>query len=209
MKDAWPTYSTPLSIVMSIVVLMVIAVVWSGSALAYQQRGWFMGGGWGIATYNHDGEFDFPGASLDDRDSSTQIFGGYRVTKHFAVEGRFTDLGDYELDDGPLTVSFEFTSWSLHGQGIYPFGESGFDIYGHAGLGVLFRETKVRIGDEVDDSQSTGLFSAGAAVRYTPPKVPSVSFLLGYDWYTFDASINGNAMAQGFKVTKLGLQYNF
>jgi len=168
-----------------------------------------MGGSWGITSYRHDDAFDAVDTSVDDRDSSVQIFGGYRLLKYFAVEGRFSDLGDYMLTTDEVSVSFEFTAWSLHAVGIYPFGGSGFDLYGELGVGTVAREIKYREGDGLNDSENTRLIVAGGGLRYTPPKLSSMTVLLGYDWYRFDVRTEDDGRAQGIHVTKIGLQYNF
>jgi hypothetical protein len=156
----------------------------------------------------------------NDRGRAWQIYAGYRIMKYFAVEGRYTDFGEYRVDlSGQLLgapISGEskasYVALSGHALGLFPFGGSGVDIYGQLGLGMVAYSNKLRTNIariELDDSSY--LWSAGAGVRYTPTGFQYLTVLLGYDWYGFEVGTTpfGDDQDQSIGMGKLGIQYNF
>ena len=115
-----------------------------------KERGGYIGAAYGVTKYEDDGalEDDFGLFDLDDSGQAWQLYGGYRFFKYFAVEGRYTDFGDYTSEDNfgfGAEIEAKYSTLTAHAIGIYPFGQSGFDIYGQAGLGAVFYEAKGRI----------------------------------------------------------------
>lgn len=88
------------------IVILFTAAAGLGVASA-AETGWYVGGSWGLTTFNH-GTSDFDDGSLaggrvDDGDSGWKLFGGYRFARHWALEGGYALLnGDY---DGETTFS--------------------------------------------------------------------------------------------------------
>jgi hypothetical protein len=196
-----------------------------------KERGGYIGAAYGATSFEDDGfydsyndGFDVINLDLDEDGQAWQIYGGYRFMKYFAVEGRYTGFGDYKANaDGFLSGignfsgedKIEFSSLTAHALGIYPFGQSGFDIYGQLGLGTMVydRKTTVSIAQgsgSVKDDDSSLTLSAGVGVRYTPPKFQHLTVQLAYDTYAFqvedefDEEYNMN-----LSMAKLGVQYNF
>jgi hypothetical protein len=52
---------------------------------------------------------------------------------YFALEGRYVDLGTFTVN----TLDIDVTATSIHAVGIVPFGESGWELFGQLGLGVV------------------------------------------------------------------------
>lgn len=138
----------------------VAAVLLSLSAAAYAAeppaRGAYLGAGYGSSTYDDDGAFR--GLFFDDTDNSLQLFGGYKFLKHLAVEGRYQSFGSFTLRD-LQTVDIDVSTLSVHAVGIVPFGTSGWELFGHLGLGVVSQD----VGSFDDDVAAIG---GGLGVRW-------------------------------------------
>lgn len=97
---------------------------------------------------------------------------------------------------------------SAHALGILPFGESGFDIYGQLGFGLIAYEGDFEAFDESDEGTTLSL---GAGVRYTPPRLQAMTVQLAYDIYLVQVEdeLFGDTYDQSLSMVKLGIQYNF
>jgi len=111
-------------------------------------RGFYVGGSAGITELDDDGLASSVGIDLDDSDTSFGIYGGYKILKYLAVEGRLVNLGSYTLSDSfsPASEDIDLSVLSAHVVGIVPFGASGWEIFGQLGLGRLNIDTD--FGDE-------------------------------------------------------------
>ena len=159
------------------------------------------------------GDFDGLSLDLDESGQAWQVYGGYRFMKYFAVEGRYTDFGDYTTDikiygEKVGDITADFSALSVHGIGILPMGGSGFDFYGQLGFGLISYEGKTQGYDESDDATT---FSLGVGARYTPPSVQAMTVQLAYDIYMFqvEEEFTGDTYDQSLSMVKLGIQYNF
>lgn len=159
------------------------------------EKGAYIGAAIGTTEFDDDGAFN--GLDFDDSDSSFEIFGGYRFMKYFAVEARLMSLGEYRVE----FLDIEAAAVSLHAVGIFPFGQSGWELFGQLGLGRINLDVDV-VGDE---DETVG--SAGLGLRFTPIRNMSIAFRLdAFAWeddnldQDFDASIG---------TAKFAVQYNF
>ena len=130
-----------------------------------------------------------------------------------AVEGRYTNFGDYISEDNiglGFKITAEYSAYTVHAVGIYPFGQSGFDIYGQLGAGLVNYEAKENFFGQSEDSDG-GTWTAGVGVRYTPPSFQYLTVQLAYDIYAFEAEedFTGETFNQSLGMGKLGIQYNF
>ena len=150
--------------------LVLSGVMFSGAvavAEPMKETGGYLGLSYGFTELEDDDiydseaidEFSFFSGDLDTKGRAWQIYGGYRFLKFFSVEGRYTDFGSYdaeimvsvplfEFEEGLGKDELEFSALTAHAVGIYPFGQSGFDIYGQLGLGVLWFKGDRRLFDE-------------------------------------------------------------
>jgi hypothetical protein len=102
---------------------MLLVVCGAVNAAEPKVRGPYIGGAYGISTFDDDGGFTSLGLTLDDEDTSLQLYGGYKFLKHLAVEVRYVDLGTFDL----APIDLDVTAISVHAVGIVPFGESGWE----------------------------------------------------------------------------------
>ena len=63
------------------------------SALAAKESGAYIGGGIGSTAYNDDKKLD--DYDLDDNAVGWTLFAGYRFFKFFAIEGGYTNFGEF------------------------------------------------------------------------------------------------------------------
>jgi hypothetical protein len=188
--------------------LILTSTVIAAYAEPIKERGGYIGGAIGASNFDDD---DIYGgfADLDDDSTAYQLYGGYRFMKYFALEGRLTSLGEFEYSGNfdAATEDWQFGALTVNALGIYPFGDSGFDIYGQLGVGIITVEIDTNYGFDDDDSGST--FTAGAGVRYTPPRFQAMTFGLGYDVYAFENEVFSESLDQTISMAKLNIQYNF
>src|SRR5918992_3831300 len=86
----------------------------AGRVLA-QETGFYVGGALGPSTFK---EFCAGGPSVlacDDKDMGWKLFGGYRFSRHFAVEGTYIDWGEVS---GTLAAPVRVVPLSQTGIGI-------------------------------------------------------------------------------------------
>ena len=160
-------------------------------------NGPYFGGGVGASTYDDDGAF--LGLSFDDSDSSLQLFGGYKFFKHFAVEGRYQDFGTFTLT-GFNRVNFDVTALSAHAVGIVPFGTSGWELFGHLGIGVISQDA-----ESFDDDVSAA--AGGIGVRWYPTRNFSLSAQT--DVLVWEDDSIGPTLDISVGATQIAVQYIF
>jgi OmpA-OmpF porin, OOP family len=86
--------------------------------------------------------------SRDKNDNGVSVFAGYNFDKRWAVEGGYTDLGDFTYNYRGIGVlagtngqaNYEARSWWLAGKGTFPINDR-FEVYGK--LGLAFNRAEV------------------------------------------------------------------
>ena len=141
---------------------------------------------------------------------SAKTSGGYRLFKYFALEKRSSNLGQYSPGTSSDTVKTDFAALTGNAVGILPFGESGFELYGHFGAGMISRKGNTAFPVPEDNENGT-VGTAGLGLRYTSSNFNALSFSAGYDTYLFQAadSYSDKSYGQSVNMTKVGLQYHF
>lgn len=159
-------------------------------------RGFYVGGSVGVGSFDDDGAFSSD--SFDDSDTAFTIFGGYKILKYLAVEGRLSSLGSYSVNSTDLDV----TGYSLHAVGILPFGQSGWELFGQLGIGSV----NIDVGGFGDEDNTVG--SAGLGVRFYPTPHLAISLQTdAYAWEEEDFLDRNYDLAVG--ATQLGVHYIF
>jgi opacity protein-like surface antigen len=172
----------------------VATVAIPANAAEPQERGAYIGAGFGSSLFEDDGAFF--GLDFDDSDQSIQVHAGYRFFRHFAVEGRYTDYGTFALQ----FVELDARAISAHAVGIIPFGASGWELFGQLGVGSLkvdFLGT--------DETQTT--FAGGIGVRYFPTSTLSLG--VQTDVHVWEDDSLGDTYIPGMGATQLVVQLNF
>ena len=172
----------------------VILALGSAAFAEPAKEGGYIGGGLAATTFDDGGAF--AGLNFDDSDSGFGIFGGYKILKYFAVEGRYNNFGSFSLEG----LGVDVTSLSAHAVGIIPFGDSGWELFGQLGFGTVEFEI-----DSVSEDESVG--SAGLGVRYSWASNLSVAAQL--DAYAYEDCSLGACYDVGAAATMISFQYIF
>jgi OmpA-OmpF porin, OOP family len=130
---------------------LALAIAASTDAAAQQlvapERGWYLGGNVGQSRSHFDeariaAQVQGPALATtsivnDDKDLGYKLFGGYRLNRHFALEGGYFDLGDFSFrtstaPPGTLDGVFQVKGWNLDLVGILPITDR-FSALGRVG----------------------------------------------------------------------------
>jgi OOP family OmpA-OmpF porin len=128
------------------VIGIVIALAAADSAVAQQRAAgiptapaWYVGAGAGVSYYDMKSEDlnmipSVAGQGFDSTGFGWKLFGGYRFSPYFGLEGSYADLGN---SSGGLKYAMH--SWNVAGVGRIPFA-SGFYLQGK--VGAAFTRTQ-------------------------------------------------------------------
>ncbi len=170
--------------------LCLALVLASTNALAQDdQRGFYVGLSFGQSKVSID-DSDVPtvgGAtatsiSKDETDSGFKLYGGYRFTRNFALEGGWADLGSFRATRnvtapavGSFTAEIESSGPYIDAVGIIPLQQ--FALFGK--LGAMYAKTEATLSTtgavilapgiprSVDDSELEFKFGLGASYSFT------------------------------------------
>jgi OOP family OmpA-OmpF porin len=170
------------------------------SAPAFAQS-WYVGFGAGIGNLGKTGQ-DITGlsnATIDDSDKTYTIRLGYRLSKHFAIEGGYYDLGKYTFSgrSGAIDVSgsAKAKSFGLSAVGILPMGDS-FELYGRLGIEeseIKANANTTNLTASESDKQTGATYGVGGRFLFSKnvgvfaewmknDKIEVDSYLLGVDF---------------------------
>jgi OOP family OmpA-OmpF porin len=161
------------------------AAMSSQSAVALDS-GWYAGLGVGLSMTEIDNDRIKAGLlqqgltttsiSDDERDVGYKIFGGYKINRHFAVEGGYFDLGKFSYTantspPGTVSGSIKLSGFNIDGLGILPLSEK-FSAFGR--IGVQYAKAKDSISGNTlassaaneSPSKSSTNYKAGVGVQY-------------------------------------------
>ena len=173
------------------IVVALIAVAGTAVAEPSPEKGFYLVGAAGQSVYDEGGYF---GNFGDDTDNSRQFAIGYKFLKHFAVEARYADFGSFSLG----FQDFDVDAQSIHAVGIVPFGGSGWEFFGHVGLGTVKRDIDGFA--NLDDSAMAG----GIGFRWYP--MPRFAIGIQTDVYVWD---DNNDWESSVGANQLSLQVIF
>ncbi len=187
----------------------------TAGAVEVKQNGAYAGVALGTTSLDNN-TFDdlgrIPGVQTDDDDTGFQLWGGYKFFNWFAVEGRLAGLGEYtsEAREGAAFANLKAEAAALTGNAVFilPFGQSGWELYGQVGLGIVSYDLSLStnafgpvVSEDEDGTEAVG--TAGAGVRWTP--IPALTLSLGLDAWATEIE------DEDFNITmgRFGAQYNF
>ncbi len=180
-----------------IFICVLLAVCGVVNAAEPKATGAYIGGAYGISTFDDDGAFSNLGLTFDDEDTSLQLHGGYKFMKYLAVEARYADFGTFTL--GP--VGLDITAISIHAVGIIPFGQSGWELFGQLGLGTVTAD--IAGIEDVDETAVAG----GIGLRYSLTQTFSMS--VQTDVYVWEDDSLGTVHDLSVGGTQLAIQFIF
>ena len=111
-------------------------------------------------------------SSIDNTDVGYKLQAGYQLTKNFAVEGGYVDLGQAEIKStttgGEIKTDWEAKGWNLDAVAIIPVTGS-FSVLAKFGVMQAKVEAKVHSSGASDSSNATHIapiFGLGAAYAF-------------------------------------------
>jgi OOP family OmpA-OmpF porin len=142
---------------------------------------WYVGAGAGVSYYNMNSQ-DFntttipslAGQGIDETGLGWKIFGGYRFSPYFGLEGSYADLGNSSGG-----VKYAVHSWNVAGVGRLPFG-SGFYLQGKVGA-AFTRTQSTPFGQTVGNTNYKTNVLLGGGFGYDFPS--GVGVLAEAEWY--------------------------
>jgi len=183
--------------ILTVCVLLGFGLSSTAYAAEPKQRGFYIGGSAGVSEIDDDGAFN--ALIFDDSDTAFALFGGYKILKYLAVEGRLTSFGTFSVSDGFSTEEVDVSSYSVHAVGMIPFGTSGWELFGQLGLGS--------IDIDCDGCSDETVGSAGIGIRFYPTTNLAIS--LQVDAYAWEENNIYTALDLAASASQIGIQYIF
>lgn len=168
--------------------------------------GFYVGGHLGQAEARDScNDFNAPGVSCDDKDTAWRVLGGFQFNRHLAIEGAYTDLGEFTASGPGGSVSAEARALELTGIGAFPLGNA-LSVYGKAG--VYRGETEGRLdatllSGSAEDSNTD--FTFGAGVRFDMTR----NVALRAEWQRYNDMGGDDTTESDVDVLSIGLLYRF
>lgn len=158
-------------------------------------QGGYIGASIGHGTYKED--LSFINAKFDESDTGYKIFGGYRVTDNFAVEGFYTNYGKPSGNVLGYNTSVELDGFGAYAVGTLPLG-TGFELFGK--VGFIAWDATAKVGSVSADTDDTDFaYGIGAAYFFND------QFGLQGEWEAINFD-NNNMDAD---MLSIGIQYRF
>ena len=159
--------------------LVTLAILGCSPAFAVEPNGWYAGGNVGSTRGHFDNPtnltpFVGPGlaigsTSVDDKDRGWKLYGGYRLTPNFALEGGYYDLGkfNYRYNTVPLGSfggEMRVRGLNLDAVGIVPMGDR-FSVFGR--IGAAYSDVRT----DFSRSGAVGPIALDSSQRKLGPKI--------------------------------------
>lgn len=139
-------------------------------------------------------------SSCDKSDTGLKIYGGYKLTKEWAVELAYTDFGSVGLNSGPFSGSYSASALSAGGAFFLPLAPK-FTGIGRFGLASVDGDYSAPFGNSGSESSIEPYVGLGIAYTLTP----KLSLTGSFDYVNVDYP-RGSGSATLFGV---GLSYAF
>jgi hypothetical protein len=181
--------------------MLAVLAVATTQAAEPKESGPYFGGVAGFSGFDDDGLGDAYSVSLDNDSVAFGIFGGYKLLKYLALEGRFTYLGD-----GGAETTLKPTALTANVVGILPLGSSGTELFGQVGVGgVSINDNLSNAGTSNLDNEAVGTVGVGIRVYATD----TVALSAQYDVYGWQSKVEGEKYDFTVGALLFGLQWQF
>ena len=151
--------------------LLLSGLAAAAAAQADEESGFYAGAGVGTFDVRID-NFDDIDETIDDYDSDDtawKVFGGWRMTKYFAAEVAYVNLGSPDDEILPdLNLTTETDGFAPYLVGTFPIGD-WFEVFAKAGY--YWYETEIQVDTPIgsasdSESDSTFTWAAGMGVNF-------------------------------------------
>lgn len=208
----------------SLISLIAISTLGSTATFADDfDSGWYLGGNIGQSKSDIDtsriagnvlgNSFNIQSIREDNSDTGFKLFGGYQLSKHFAIESGYFDLGQFDLSAATLPLGTLNGSTEFQGINLDLVGSTGFTerLSGFARVGVTYAETV----NSFSGSGAVGIDDSSSDERNSNPKVglglqyafnDNLALRVEAERYRLNNGISGKDDVDLFSV---GLVYRF
>lgn len=161
-----------------IMVFTTIGVLFAAPALgAGEMSNVYLGIGAGVANLKDDVRLnDLGDIRFNDDSTAYKVFGGYRATENFAVEGGYRDFG--KAESGPFSIKTD--GFDVAAVGILPVGP----VELLAKAGIIFWDANAK-SPVPDDSGEDLMYGVGGQMN-----LGSLFFRLESEWFDMNFSDN-------------------
>ena len=175
--------------------LLLSGLAAAAAAQADEESGFYAGAGVGVFDVRID-DFDDIDETIDDYDSDDtawKVFGGWRMTKYFAAEVAYVNLGSPDDEILPdLTLTTETDGFAPYLVGTLPIGD-WFELFAKAGY--YWYETEVQIDTPIgsaseSESDSTFTWTAGMGINF----FEHINVRLEYEQFDIDQVDDAEAL---------------
>jgi hypothetical protein len=140
------------------------------------------------------------GSQFDSDDAGYKVFAGYRIMDNVAVEGSYTDLGDFSGTRDLSTLNAEAKAYAVWALGRFPLGEI-FSVWVKLGLArtevdLVLEEPLETTRESRDDTDLSWGVGVGADLGRR------ITLRLEWEEYIGDS-------ADKIQYASLGVQFNF
>jgi OmpA-OmpF porin, OOP family len=144
------------------------------------------------------------GVSCDDKDTAYRLFGGYQVSKHFAVEVGYHQFGEATANFGNFRATIEATAFDAVAVGILPVANN-FSVFGKIGLYQGDTEFTSNIPGVTNESKSNTDLTFGLGVQFDLAK----NFAIRAEYQKFQDMGGGNIGEVDIDVMSIGALFRF
>jgi OmpA-OmpF porin, OOP family len=168
--------------------------------------GFYIGGHLGQAEAKDScDDFNAPGISCDDKDTAWRVLGGFQFNRNLAIEGAYTDLGEFSASGPGGSARAEASALELTGVGAFPLGNA-FSVYGKAGIyrgEVDGRLDATLVSGSAEDTNTDFTFGAGVKFDMTQ------NVALRAEWQRYNDMGGDDTTETDVDVLSVGLLYRF
>ncbi len=176
----------------------------AGSSLAAKESGAYIGGGIGSTAYNDDDKLD--SYDLDDNSVGWTVFAGYRFFRFLAIEGGYTNFGEFSSKRLANTTDESFEALYLAGVGILPLGEA-WQLHAKLGGGSLKLDQK--FSNQSGSDSDGGTWMIGVGGQWAPVSLNGLAFNLNLESYSYTVEQLDDDYNQSLAMLSLSVQYTF
>lgn len=157
----------------------------------------YVGAGAGITTSDLCNGISGPGVNCDDEDTGLKIFGGFKFSPNFAVEGAWIDLGEVSASGPGGSATAEADGFQLAAVGMIPFNPQ-WSIFGKLGAFMWDASVNSNVpGANASDDGTDIMFGVGAMWNFAE------RLGLRAEWERFDVD------DEDVDFLSVGIQFNF
>ena len=134
------------------------------------------------------------------------VFAGYRFFRFLAIEGGYTNFGEFSSKRLANTTDESFEALYLAGVGILPLGEA-WQLHAKLGGGSLKLDQK--FSNQSGSDSDGGTWMIGVGGQWAPVSLNGLAFNLNLESYSYTVEQLDDDYNQSLAMLSLSVQYTF